>query len=92
MQYKTRYMLGAALFITIVLACATRSGAFNTFTSNNEEMRVKSEYITLLRDIKTTNEQILEQAKITNQLLARTGRTQGTNVPVAPGTGSPAHQ
>ena len=69
MQNKNKFLIGSALFVLIVLAFATNSGAFNTFRGAKEEAQQSYEHMQILRDTKKINQQILEQAKITNELL-----------------------
>lgn len=73
MRYKGRKIIAAIVFTIAIAGFAAGSMAFNTFRTASDESRITSEYIDLLRDIKTINTEILEQAKLTNQLLKQSG-------------------
>lgn len=89
MQFKSGFLLKLAFFALVLLVFASSSSAFNTFRSSEDEVRLSNEYVNLMREIKSLNEQILEQAKITNKLLQGKENEQSGNSAASTNTSKP---
>ena len=70
MKRSSKILLCAGIFIIASVYFASKSDAFNTFTSAQDETKSLNESANAIRELRDVDLQILEQLKIMNQNIA----------------------